>query len=133
MWGYSDGWAAGFFDGEGCITVEIRPNKDPGALVAQITQKMRAPLDEMQLRWQGTVSDTRIHTGCFRWRLSARRAEAFLRAIYPHAIVKRTQIELAFAYMETMGRPGQRTSEIVMEKRKQLIKDLSNAKRDWGK
>jgi len=133
MWLYTDAWAAGFFDGEGCITVEMRRNGDPGALVVMVTQKMRVPLDELQARWLGTVSDNRSGSGCFRWRLSARKAEAFLVAIRPYCIVKRSQIDIGFAYVKTMGKPGQRTSDAVLEIRRQLIRELANAKRDWGK
>jgi hypothetical protein len=130
MWLYSDQWAAGFFDGEGCLTIELRSNRDPGALVVQVTQKMRAPLDELQRRWMGKVSLAKA--GCYRWRVAARRADAFLRAVYPHCLVKREQIELGFEYLSTMGTVGQRTNPATMATRLRLIQEISDAKRNWG-
>ena len=131
-WLYSDQWAAGFFDGEGCITVDMRRDKQPGSICAQTTQKMKLPLSILQNKWGGTIDSFRQSSPCFRWRLSARQAEAFLTAIYPHSLVKRRQIEITFAYLKTMGKAGTRTPETVKQMRRALIKELADEKRNWG-
>lgn len=131
-WIYSDQWAAGFFDGEGCITVDMRRDGKPGSVVACVTQKLRAPLDELQARWGGAVDRKRTRSGCYRWRCSAQQARAFLRAIYPFTLVKRPQIQIAFAYLDTMSPTGAVTPADVLQQRLALRQELSDAKRDWG-
>lgn len=110
MWLYSDQWAAGFFDGEGCIQVEPRPSGYGVSYYVnvQLTQNDRRPLDEIAARFGGRVSGTgaRANDRCFRWRASAGVAETFLRAVLPHLLVKRERAEHALALRDLMGSKG---------------------------
>jgi hypothetical protein len=110
MWLYSNQWAAGFFDGEGCIQIEPRKSGYGTSyyLNIQVTQNDRRPLDEMQNRWGGNVTSAsrQARDRCFRWRLSSGPAAAFLTAILPHLLVKRERALLALEMRELMGSKG---------------------------
>lgn len=54
---------------------------------AQITQKDPAPLREFQQRWGGSLTESKTPSGCYRWRVADKKAEAFLRAIRPYVLV----------------------------------------------
>ncbi len=57
-------WAAGFFDGEGCIT-----NQPYGAQMV-VVQVVREPLDRLCLLFGGTIYQ--YETGGYRWVLQRR-------------------------------------------------------------
>lgn len=95
-WLYSDAWAAGFFDGEGNIYFRRDRRRTP-ELTAQVTQKLRLPLEILMQQWGGSICATKTPSGCFRWRIATRQAQHFLEAIQPYAVVKRIAIDDALA------------------------------------
>ena len=103
-------WAAGFFDGEGCVMVEV--SKSPRcrsglrtSLHATVTQTSVPCLELFRDTFGGSVNTFRHTTpNSSRWAVqytwSARNKTAieFLRDIQPYSVVKAEQIKEALTY-----------------------------------
>ena len=96
-------WIAGFFDGEGCVCT-VRPSSSgprhkSRLLIVSITQADRTPLDDLREMFGGYVGCQKPKAGqnqaVFSWKVSAQKAENFLRAVQPYCRVKHQQIEAA--------------------------------------
>lgn len=101
-WQYSDAWCAGFFDGEGCISIHRRDRGCSIAfqIVVQVSQNDRRPLDAIAFRFGGTVTPSQNgYDRCHRWRTSFHKAEVFIRAIRPHLLVKAAEADIALDLM----------------------------------
>ena len=99
-----DAWAAGFFDGEGSLTiytlkgrkgrktVEIR-------LVAQVSSQCREPLEILRKLYGGyinEISNGRVKA-FWKWSLTGKQKMGkFLDAISSHSIIKKAQILTAY-------------------------------------
>lgn len=103
-------WAAGFFDGEGSVFVEISKNKNTrrrvrNLLTASVTQTSTPCLNLFKQCFGGNITpitkSRRSHMNnsvCFVWRVRSKDAIAFLEAIAPYVVVKKEQVELALQY-----------------------------------
>lgn len=103
-------WAAGFFDGEGCVIVEISREKKcrhgfRTSLHATVTQTSLPCLERYVERFGGKIktSDCRTPNGRrwavqYVWVVRNENAVKFLQAIYPYTVVKAEQIEAALRY-----------------------------------
>jgi hypothetical protein len=138
-------WAAGFFDGEGSVIVELSKEKAcrhgfRTSLHANVTQTSLPCLQLLLERFGGAIRthNTKTPNGR-RWSVSyvwvSRNKEAadFLTAIRPYSVVKQTQIDAALKYplLDANGRkygnPGNPIPEDVMAVRlavRQMLKDI---------
>ena len=103
-------WAAGFFDGEGSVFVEISKNKNTrrrvrNLLTASVTQTSTPCLNLFKQCFGGNITpitkSRRQHMNnsvCFVWRVRSKDAIAFLEVIAPYVVVKKEQVELALQY-----------------------------------
>lgn len=103
-------WAAGFFDGEGCVMVEkskeIRCKHGfRTSLHTTVTQTSRPCLELFLDKFGGSIitSENRTPSGrrwAVQYRWVARNEEAleFLRAIEPYVVVKKSQVLAALSY-----------------------------------
>lgn len=103
-------WAAGFFDGEGCVLVEM--SKEKGcihgvrtSLHATVTQTSLSCLQLYVDRFGGAISTNEHKTPTgrrwavqYRWSVRNDAAQTFLAAIEPYTVVKREQIAAALQY-----------------------------------
>ncbi len=102
-------YIAGFFDGEGCVSIskyQGKNNRTPVySLQVVLAQKGIEPLFELQeLTGAGTIHDrTKYHKGTYEWRMNARDANDFLIAIVSYLKCKRKQVELAIEYQSQQG------------------------------
>ena len=107
-------WAAGMFEGEGCVFIERkRPWFKNGRKVNYHVYAMRidiansdiAILDALKQRYGGSVQalvqrDPRYRP-CFHWRLGSVNAAVWLKAILPYIVGgKKRQVELALEFAE---------------------------------
>ena len=135
-------WAAGFFDGEGSVIVEL--SKSPASrsgmrtsLHATVTQTSTPCLDIFVELFGGNVK-TFQHT-CpnssrwavqYTWVVRNEKALAFLRAIQPYCVVKASQVDAALAYPlfdaagKKYGNPGRPIPTDVWEQRLKLRSTL---------
>lgn len=94
-------YAAGFFDGEGCVVIEERllngtPNFRTHVAVSQINPE---PLKLFMEVWDGHIGKRRRKNGIyFQWTAHTAIAARFLSDIAPLVIVKRTEVEIALAF-----------------------------------
>jgi hypothetical protein len=107
-------WAAGFFDGEGCIHIgkSIQRQYENYQLVISVTQAEREPLDKLQelfggfiKSYQATRYTRKYH---LHWGLSSIKATNALRAMLPYLTVKREQAELALKFQDIKNEPKPR-------------------------
>ncbi len=127
-WLYTDQWAAGFFDGEGCITIgqskHLTPQHD---LRIQVTQKATLPLKILAEEHGGKLY--KMSRDCWNWKLHGLAAEKFLIRIQPFSLCKAPEITIALAFRRTVGAVGRKLPVGVTEKRMRLRDELSSLNR----
>jgi hypothetical protein len=131
-------WIAGFFDGEGCVIVEL--SNMPGcirgkrtSLHATLTQTSTDCLEIVKERFGGNIKvsdvrkeNTRRWAVQYTWVVRNENALKFFKEILPYAIVKKSQIELALQYPlfneqgKKFGRADNPIPDDVWEKRLQI-------------
>jgi hypothetical protein len=121
-------WAAGFFDGEGCVSIVRRPKRDKVYHWLDISayQNHRAPLEELQCLFGGSV---RPEAGGWKWRACGPTAGDALREMLPYLRVKHTQAEIAvpFQARKLLPRGSHRAADFDPEPDERdyaLVRDL---------
>jgi hypothetical protein len=135
-------WAAGFFDGEGCVLVNPRSNGKFHSLFTSITQQDPTALHLIKQRFGGNVTpDKTAASGSFvrkrgavlvwRWKASSTEAYAFLKAIEPYCIVKAEQVRVALEFPEVGVKFVSRKPipDAVRAKREQVMLSLRNIRK----
>jgi len=119
-------WAAGFFDGEGCITI-VRAGKGVRYyLDINVAQADPAPLKIMQALFGGRLAThgQARNRPVYYWKASTQQAFRALNEMLPYLVVKREQAECAKAFNATFV-SGKRADSSVMEQREALCQRLA--------
>jgi hypothetical protein len=123
-------WAAGFFDGEGHISIAARGRRYH-SLTVSAANTDRRPLEQLVELFGGKILDQPKANRwrlCFSWRLCGEEAIAFLRAVRPYLVVKGEDADTAFAFYATVQRgpgvPRARVSDALVAERELLRRDL---------
>ena len=117
-------WAAGFFDGEGCVYIQHRKNTNVYFLKVMAVQKAIEPLNILLALFGGSVNKRR--TAPAMWSTSTRMAERALQELLPFLLVKRKEAELALRFQSRMGRAFSKgLSKQEVAAREKLRKQLS--------
>ena len=112
-------WAAGFFDGEGCVRINVYHHRDSKLplmnLRVTVNNTDRRAIDKLHDLFPGSIQYIRPgsvkHRMQIRWdRHGNTRAYEFCKAILPFSVIKRDQLELAIAFVELPWRIHSRTS-----------------------
>lgn len=100
----SSEYAAGFIDGEGCITLHRRAkevahsNSDQYQMIVIVSNTNIEPLLGFSERWGGTIRKLKRyqshHRQRYNWRLSAHRSMKLLEDILPFLIIKKEVAKL---------------------------------------
>jgi hypothetical protein len=129
------GYYAGFFDGEGCVSIRYDSRCDSHILKVSIANTDRRILDELADIFGGAIcgpyQKKEHHVPWYSWELQGRNAVPFLEAIRPYSRIKREQIELAFKIIETYSyKPGRghKLPEHIKLIRKTLAEQIRNLK-----
>jgi hypothetical protein len=118
-------YVAGFFDGEGCISVFFTPYKykvttipvaAKGAyrMVISISNTHRGILEQLQAQFGGAIhvhnkNIAANHSAAVAWHLhNAELQRKFLVEILPYAVIKKPHIENALRYLATVKHPNYR-------------------------
>jgi hypothetical protein len=107
-------YIAGFFDGEGTISIHQGDKKYPSSytLSCGISQIDKSPLEFVALYFGGNVhpKKTKATPYMWTWACSARYALVFLKAIEPYLIIKKAQAIVAISFQTRMAstRKGKR-------------------------
>lgn len=131
-------WAAGFIDGEGCISIPTRirdRNRRDYNLSLYVGQVDPRPLRILQAMFGGSVvlrkTSDLARRPMFMWRITGNLAEAAIVAMLPYLVVKREQAEVAVEFREGVRsyvRVGRRVSDQETDRRAALLRRLSDAK-----
>jgi len=102
-------YVAGFFDGEGCVSMQAyyqkgKYEKFPRiAMLVNITQNSREVLDNIQNVFGGRVGAHNPSNNCYRLNISGKqKMKFFLESILPYSIVKKEDILLGLMFIETL-------------------------------
>lgn len=90
-------WAAGFFDGEGCISVtrQLKRGKVYHCLMISVYQNHSASLNELRELFGGSITS---EDDAWKWRACGPTASAALQLMLPHLRVKRDQAAIAIVF-----------------------------------
>ena len=97
--GMSASYAAGYFDGEGCVY--IASHKKEYSLIVEIGNTRPEALFKIREVWGGSVREAHKRPNERRrwtWRISAQSAQKFLEDIRPHIIGKSVEVWLALEF-----------------------------------
>lgn len=121
-------YTAGFFDGEGCVSIEkLFDKRREGAFGYQgefrirciTSQKFwREPLDIMEMLYEGRV--TRLRSGIYQHIVNGKKALSMLELMLPLLTVKREQAELALKFFD-----------MSFEEREEALIDMRRLKRSY--
>lgn len=92
-------YLAGYFDGEGCICIQMGKTPSSPSLRVTIVSGDEAVLHVFEREIGGTVYPTRQgrKRRMWRWSLSGRKAADALRILEPHLVAKRKQAQAVLA------------------------------------
>jgi hypothetical protein len=125
-------YAAGLFDGEGCIHIApyVKRGRDYHRLYVIITNTYLPVVKWAQSRWGGYLQQVEAspqrNKAAFHLRFCEGYAEPFLRAILPYLIVKKAQaqIGLAFIAARSAKHGGRSGDPAAVRQRADLYKQL---------
>ena len=123
-------WAAGFFDGDGCVLIDRR-----NTLYVSVDQAVtyKANLDELVRMFGGRVATCTppklpTHNQKYNWKLGGKKAIAFCKQIEPHALLKRPQILLGASHrVEDKIGAGETIKQMKRHVHAQITAQLSPA------
>lgn len=128
-------YAAGFFDGEGTVSIRVHRVKVRGRryphhrLHAVVAQRDTAVLYLFAERWGGSVKETTSAKVGY-WRVADKLAERFLRDVVEHLVVKRYQAEIALSFREKVKANERKLVSVEeFEERAYMARMVSELKR----
>ncbi len=135
-------WCAGFFDGEGFVTIQERKSTVNGKvyrgyyLRIGVNHVAPEPLLELKRVFGGTIRQQSNHTVVgnrkqrHSWQMSCSQAKEALIQMMPYFKNKNKVAELGIALQNTMGNHGQRTTPEQQLERLKIKEEISilNAK-----
>jgi len=124
-------YIAGFFDGEGCVMIAKHKRAD-GFIVYQlrvnISNTNKAILQLINTVFPSVIYEDKIHIDKRKkqWRYAAydKKAEEFLKTLYPYLRIKRIQAEIAFNFRKTYAVRFRPLPKDIRGKRKDFRKQL---------
>jgi hypothetical protein len=106
----SNEYAAGFFDADGCVTIHWSKPHNRFATQVQVINTKRNIVEEFHMQFGGHIyqktSKQANDLTCWVWEAGADNARAFLTAVYPNLVVKKTRAWIALHI--PVGQRGQR-------------------------
>jgi len=112
---------AGFFDGEGCISIVHTKGNNNYRLNVQVSNTNKYVLMCFKKRFGGYVTPlikrSDRHTQAYVWKLADAKAGTFLKEINPYLIVKKPQGELALHFQNRINANGGNNTPLTDEER----------------
>ena len=98
-------YAAGIFDGEGCIVLgKPRPGKGGRQLFVQVTNTEVWICEWLKFQFGGSIQShdrkNKKWKKCYVWVIVSRQADSFLEIVLPYLNLKRPQAELAISFQK---------------------------------
>jgi len=118
-------WAAGFIDGEGCLTVVACTAKgcsrEQYQGILDVCQAKPAPLDALVGLFGGGVRPAGPEGLHYRWRLHGHQAARVVEAVLPYLVAKRRQAELFLEFCTLKGTRGKLRSVETMARQAEIL------------
>lgn len=100
----NNSYIAGFFDGEGTISIKHHKKSDTFQVVVTIVNTDLNILEIIKNKFGGDIHvmyrSKNSHKTGYTWRISSRMAFKFLKEINPYSIIKKTRIKIALSFQE---------------------------------
>lgn len=137
-------YIAGFFDGEGCVTILKAPPSGKSrtavySLTVIISQNGDIPIVELvELTGVGSIHEHTQSPGAYNWQIRSKEARDFLVAILPYLKSKKEQAEIAIEYQNkqthknSTGR-GYTVPQNLIDEKEAYYLQLQNLKGISGK
>lgn len=122
-------YLAGFFDGEGCISIQLRSNG--ASLTVSIAQKnVDILLLICQQYPEGKVEQGSFKSQCNYFKLYGKTSKRFLEDIKDIVVCKKIQVRLALEFMDLLKKPSRYNVVTVeeMTRRCDIVKSLRQDK-----
>jgi hypothetical protein len=108
-------WAAGFFDGEGCVI--LRKAKNTYVVRISVSQVNPAPILKLKHLFGGHISKQKPKNSNWKdqwkWEQDAKTASETLQTLLPYLVVKKDVAELALEFQQTKRKGSRLTAEKV--------------------
>lgn len=115
-------YVAGFFDGEGSVSIIRKGQRKDGklfyGLVIQLTSSSTISVSKLQKQFGGGLykeSHKDRRRVYYKWMIEGKKAQSFLEQILPYLQMKNRQAEIGITYQQTVlpsiGSRGKRTDE----------------------
>lgn len=130
----SEEYIAGFFDGEGCVTINTSTathksgNRYPSTVMVCVSQNDINILRLIQNRCGGKLLANSTHKRHHILQWYGNKAGSFLELVYPHLQVKKKQAEVALLFLKL--KRGKPLSELNIAERQKLKVEIDSLKRD---
>jgi len=136
----TDEYIAGFFDGEGMVRINKTKIKDTAyySLQCVVVNTNITPLLSIQAKYGGTIAGRKKYKDnwniAYRWRVTSKDAERFLKSIYPHLIIKKEQAQIGIDFQKHMsqkryGNRFSKTPNSIFELRESFFERITVAKK----
>jgi len=98
-------WAAGFFEGEGDLSIDFSQSRNGYGGRVSASQSVREPLDRLVELFGGKVYQRKLDGNYF-WTLNCKNALPFLEQIHPYIVspLRRKEISVYTAFWNTTDR-----------------------------
>lgn len=118
-------WAAGFIDGEGCVSI-LTDRKNYACLI-DVGQVNKHPLTILAGLFGGTVRHCPSkYGGHWAWRVYGPKASIAAQRLLPYLIGKKRQAEILIEFQDTKLTSGAYVSPAVYEHRETLYKEIKS-------
>ncbi len=114
-------YVAGFFDGEGSISIKNTSKHTSYRLSISIGQRRPEPLFMIQSRWGGSIGKREANNFSTLLMFS-KQAISFIKDIYPYLVVKRKQAEIAIKFQAGKENTGRRGMSIGRKEEESAMK-----------
>src|SRR3990170_1072595 len=98
-------YIAGFFDGEGSITIAIQKSSPNGAVIVQISNTNKPVLEWIQSKFGGSIHiktrENERQQNSWKLDICSLMANRFLKTIQPYLKLKTPQAQLAIEFQKT--------------------------------
>lgn len=123
-------WAAGFFDGEGCVYIDRRKSAgmraESHSLHLSVGQKVKQPLELLVRLFGGSI---RQDTLIYRWHVSGPTAANALRFMLPYLTLKKPQAELGLLFQSQKHQGNNTLTEVQLQSRNEAFDQMKVMKR----
>lgn len=126
-------WAAGFFDGEGCIQISrFRTDRYTFGVAHKlhviVTQKERKPLEDFKRMFGGSVSINRS-TDTYLWQVSNLHADKFLKLVQKYLVCKKDESKIGRKFIKLLKGNNEKITLKNLKQRDGIYGKLKQIKR----